>query len=175
MIKKQPDTWTLDELCREVERRLSAHRLMEAQADGRVSAAPDARTIRYYTTLGLIDRPTRTGREARYGSRHLLQILAIKALQGAAQPLGEIQARLYGRSDAELGAILSAIAGERRPVAREIQPLRWHEVTLEPGLKIMVLEGWSPRMDPETLGERIRRALAALSTLSNTANGGKKS
>ena len=47
--------WTLDELCEEAERALG--REAPAPADGRVREVPDRRTIRYYTTLGLLDRP----------------------------------------------------------------------------------------------------------------------
>jgi hypothetical protein len=37
----------------------------------RIRAVPDERAIRYYTTLGLLDRPALTGRTAFYGPRHL--------------------------------------------------------------------------------------------------------
>ena len=47
----------LDELSDRVARELGVRGLLGAAADGRVSAAPDARTVRYYTTLGLLDRP----------------------------------------------------------------------------------------------------------------------
>src|SRR4051812_8738269 len=93
---------SLPELSTEVEAALSRLGLLGAAADGRVSPAPDARTVRYYTTLGLLDRPAIEGRQARYGHRHLLQLVAIKGLQGRGFPLAEIQERLYGRSDAEL-------------------------------------------------------------------------
>ncbi|HWT85302.1 MAG TPA: MerR family transcriptional regulator, partial [Myxococcales bacterium] len=71
----------LDELSTRVAGELAERGLHGAAADGRVSAAPDSRTVRYYTTLGLLDRPTIEARQARYGERHLLQLLAIKALQ----------------------------------------------------------------------------------------------
>lgn len=80
--------------------------LLGAQKDGRVADAPDARTIRYYQTLGLVDRPLASGREVRYTARHALQVVAIKALQARGVPLAEVQRRLYGRSDAELAAVV---------------------------------------------------------------------
>ena len=40
----------------------------------RVRELPDRRTVRYYATLGLLDRPTIQGRTAFYGRRHLLQL-----------------------------------------------------------------------------------------------------
>lgn len=160
-------TLTLDELEREVERRLRALGLLETQRDGRVSPAPDARTVRYYTTLGLVDRPRIVDREARYGRRHVLQLCAVKVLQAAGLPLAEVQSRLYGRSDAELEALLAPLvaAPPSRPAhARaEPRPICWRECTIEPGLKLVAEAGWSPHLDPATREERIRAALAALS------------
>lgn len=69
----------------------------------RVRWEPNERLIRYYTTLGLLDRPAELrGRTAYYGDRHLLQLLAIKASQAQGLPLTEIQALLAGRTDSEL-------------------------------------------------------------------------
>jgi DNA-binding transcriptional MerR regulator len=146
---------TLDELESEVRKELDRLGLAEAQADGRVAAVPDARTIRYYTTLGLLDRPRIYRREARYEQRHVLQIVAIKALQSASLPLAEIQERLYGRTDAELQSMLAAIP-KREP---EFRPVRWREVVVEPGLRVLVSEEWLPGERSE---ERIRTALKAL-------------
>jgi DNA-binding transcriptional MerR regulator len=157
---------TLGELAGEVQVLLGAKGLLEAQADGRISPAPDPRTVRYYTTLGLMDRPQIVSREARYGRRHVLQLCAIKALQAAGLGLAEVQARLYGRSDSELEALISG-AGESRP-RREVHALSLRELTIEPGLRIVVEQGWKPRTAPEVLEERIRAALAALK------NGGVK-
>src|SRR3954468_23202684 len=108
MVTAEP-SYSLDELSAEVERLLRFHGLIgAAYPDARVSAAPDARTVRYYTTLGLLDRPSIVGRQARYGQRHLLQLLAIKGFQVRGLPLAEIQERLYGRSDAELQGLIEA-------------------------------------------------------------------
>jgi DNA-binding transcriptional MerR regulator len=163
-------TLTLDELSAEVGRLLEEKSLLEAQADGRVAAAPDARTVRYYGTLGLVDRPSIVEREARYGRRHVLQLVAIKALQSGGLPLAEIQARLYGRSNSELETLLNAVSQER-PRPAGVRPVRWREVTVEPGLKLMVEEGWAPRLSPAALEERIRAALAALSTPEGGSHG----
>jgi DNA-binding transcriptional MerR regulator len=67
---------------------------------------PDARTVRYYTTLGLLDRPAAMrGRTALYGRRHLLQLVAIKRLQARGLSLAEVQARLVGRTDRVLAEV----------------------------------------------------------------------
>ena len=74
--------------------------------NGQVSAQVDQRTLRYYTTLGLLDRPSaRRGRTALYSRRHLAQAVAVKRLQAAGWPLADIQRRLVGLSTTELGAV----------------------------------------------------------------------
>src|SRR5262245_44001584 len=74
--------------------------------NGQVRDVPDVRTLRYYTTLGLLDRPARMqGRTAYYVRRHLLQLVAIKRLQAAGQSLAEIQARLLNLADDKLAAL----------------------------------------------------------------------
>ena len=73
------------------------------QPSGRVRDVPDLRTIRYYTTLGLLDRPlAMKGRTAYYGWRHVWQLLAIKQLQAHGLALVEIQTRLAGADDRTL-------------------------------------------------------------------------
>jgi DNA-binding transcriptional MerR regulator len=163
------DQFTLDELANEVQAMLDKRGLLGAQADGRISPAPDPRTVRYYTTLGLLDRPEIVAREARYSRRHVLQLGAIKALQASGLPLAEVQARLYGRSDSELEALVTSVGEPRRQRQAEVQhALTWLEVTIEPGLRIVAEEGWKPRTSSVALEERIRAALAALN------NGGVK-
>jgi len=151
---------SLADLSAEVALALSRLGLLGAAPDARVSPAPDARTVRYYTTLGLLDRPVIVGRQARYGQRHLLQLLAIKALQVRALPLSEIQERLYGRSDAELEALIEALGREAAEApAPEVAATSVREVIIEPGLRLLVEEGYRPGSAVET---KIRAALAAL-------------
>ena len=93
--------WTLDELTAQVALALSVD--YDGTPSGRVRDVPDRRTIRYYTTLGLIDRPAEMrGRTALYGRRHLLQLVAIKRLQARGAALVEIQRQLVGLTDAAL-------------------------------------------------------------------------
>ena len=164
IIEVKEESLTLEELSKEVEQLLARYGLLDGQPDGRVSAAPDGRTIRYYTTLGLLERPKVVGRQANYSRHHVLQLLAIKSLQGMSMPLAEIQARLYGKSNRELEAILEAISSKRkneRRASEEIRMVYWREVVIEPGLKIMAEDRWLPS-DEEALESRIRAALAAL-------------
>ncbi len=93
--------WTLDELCEQAAQALA--RDAAAPLDGRVREVPDRRTLRYYTTLGLLDRPAEMrGRTAYYGRKHLWQLVAIKRLQAKGQTLVQIQQALIGLSEEEL-------------------------------------------------------------------------
>jgi DNA-binding transcriptional MerR regulator len=158
---REEASWTLEELSSRAEQVLGEHGLLERSADGRVSEAADPRTVRYYQTLGILDRPhSYEGRKARYGPRHLLELVAVKALQRSRLPLAEIQARLYGLSDGELESLIASVPrpdGELRvPVALV------REVVLEPGLKLVADEGWSLGGDPERLVQLFRAVLSAL-------------
>lgn len=164
-------SYSLDELSQEVTRELEKRNLLGAAADHRVSAAPDARTIRYYTTLGLLERPLVQGRQARYGTHHLLQLLAVKALQSQGLALGDIQARLYGRDDTELQEVLESVSPPSRAAPAQARAgegslspsaRHWREVTIEPGLKLMVEDTWAPTLAPSARTDHIRAVLAAL-------------
>ncbi|MCX8004727.1 MAG: helix-turn-helix domain-containing protein [Burkholderiaceae bacterium] len=48
------------------------------------------RTVRYYIQLGLVDRPDGETRAARYGTRHLEQLIAIRRWQQAGLSLQRI-------------------------------------------------------------------------------------
>src|SRR5215467_8773892 len=101
-MTRTPDPlWTLDDLGARVALALAVD--YSGQANGRVRDVPDRRTIRYYTTLGLVDRPAAMrGRTALYGMRHLLQLVAIKRLQADGRSLAEVQQELAGAPDAAL-------------------------------------------------------------------------
>ncbi|MFI6987279.1 helix-turn-helix domain-containing protein [Nonomuraea wenchangensis] len=94
------ETWTIGELAEHAARAL---RDGAAPLSGRVRDVPGERLIRWYTTIGLLDPPlTRRGRVARYGRRHLLQLVAVKRLQAAGRSIADIQAALAGATDRTL-------------------------------------------------------------------------
>jgi DNA-binding transcriptional MerR regulator len=64
------------------------------------------RLVRYYTSEGLVDRPERQGREARYRYRHLLQVLLVRRLLKDGYGLGAIAPLLQDKSDRDLEALL---------------------------------------------------------------------
>jgi DNA-binding transcriptional MerR regulator len=117
------DGWTIDEL---VQRAAEALAAGEVRApNGRVTVEPDRRVIRWYATIGLLDRPVRTrGRVARYRERHLLQVVAVKRRQADGRTLAEIQAELAGATDATLRRVagLPGPPGPPEPRAPEDNP-----------------------------------------------------
>ncbi len=101
MKKSDEVRWTIEQLRDAVSAALGAG--YDGPPNGRVRDVPDERTIRYYTTLGLIDRALEMrGRTALYGRRHLLQLVAIKKLQASGQALALVQRTLAGQTDAAL-------------------------------------------------------------------------
>jgi DNA-binding transcriptional MerR regulator len=106
----QEPRWTLDELAERVDMALAVD--YHGQPSGRVRAVPDRRAIRWYTTIGLIDRPVaHRGRTALYGPRHLLQLVAVKRLQAEGLPLVAIQQELAGATDSQLARVARLPAG----------------------------------------------------------------
>src|SRR5262245_46835563 len=99
--KPSKERWTIAELAELVTAALAGN--FEGVGNGRVRDVPDLRAIRYYTTIGLLDRPAEMrGRTAYYGRRHLLQLVAIKRLQAQHLSLAQVQQRLLALNDREL-------------------------------------------------------------------------
>lgn len=96
--------WTIAELAARV-----ADALGDGYAgppNGRVRDLPDARAIRWYATIGLVDRPSAMrGRTALYGPRHLLQLVAVKRLQARGRTIAQIQQELAGAGESALREI----------------------------------------------------------------------
>jgi len=104
--------WTLSELVAEAAASIAT---LPAPKNGQVRPVPDERTVRYYGTIGLLDRPiAMRGRTALYGRRHLAQVVAIKRLQSAGRSLAEIQT-LWPTLDALTLERMSGIAGTAKP------------------------------------------------------------
>ena len=100
--------WTIDELAAKATVELS--RSGVGQQSRRVAAIPNLRTVRFYTTHGLLDRPLAfRGRTALYGRRHLLQLVAIKVLQARGLSLVEVQKRLLGLDDGALAKLAGLV------------------------------------------------------------------
>ncbi len=166
---------SLEELTQAVTKLLQEYGL-DVQLDHRVSPVPDLRTIRYYTSLGLVDRPVADPpRQAKYKMRHVWQLLAIKALQGAQLSLSDVQSRLYGLSEDELKAVVESIQQSiksMRPQQEEMRSLVWREFQIAPGLKVMVADGW--KFDSESERVIIQDKLRAVLEATARASSGKR-
>ena len=154
---------TLDELCSAAARLLAS---AQGSTDARVQAVPDARTVRYYQSTGLVDRPLRyDGRQATYGLRHLLQAVATKRLQAHGLSLAQVQKALAGRTDAELEAALTgdappAIPAPAAPPSRVATAARaWIAGEVADG--VIVTIDPSRVSDPAALLARIREQLTS--------------
>ena len=106
------ETWTLAELVGEAATRLEA---LPPPKNGQVRAVPDERTIRYYATIGLLDRPAAMrGRTALYDRRHLAQVVAIKRMQSAGHSLAEIQSLWPTLDEGTLGRMSGVQVGSAK-------------------------------------------------------------
>lgn len=153
---------TLDELvgaARDVLSRVDAD-----SSDERVATYPDARTVRYYQTLGLLDRPTRyDGRRAIYRFRHLLQVVAVKLLQSAGLSLAQAQRSLHGATEERLEAAVREALGAPPPPAEPPGPAERVRALvaaeIAPGVHVTLDPALVP--DPEETLARLAAALDA--------------
>lgn len=91
---------------------------LTAASDGRVATAFDARGVRYYQSIGVVQKPLRyEGRAAIYGYTHVLQLICAKALQGKGLKLAQVQRALAGASLAQLESAAAEALGEPAPAA----------------------------------------------------------
>jgi DNA-binding transcriptional MerR regulator len=126
MTPDRDRTYDLEGLCQAAATLLAEGPMPE---DQRVAAIPDGRTVRYYQSIGVVDRPLRyDGRTAVYGWRHLLQVVATKRLQTAGYTLAQVQQSLAGRvTEALEAAVLPSVpvpAPAPTPAPAEVGPVR---------------------------------------------------
>src|SRR5512143_321434 len=127
-------------------------RVATGQARYKVTEVPSERTVRYYTTSGLIDRPLGlAGTRAVYGYRHILQILVVKSLQARDLPLRKIRGMVAGRPDDYLEAILGRTESDR-----------WESVHLGPGVELRIRGGELPPGDREKVVEAAEGAVGKI-------------
>src|SRR5438309_1161754 len=120
MTARKEPLWTIAELSAEVAVVLSVD--YPGPPNGKVRPVPDLRTIRYYTTLGLLDRPAQMqGRTALYSRKHLLQLVAIKRLQARGLSLQEVQQQLLGLPERKLQRI-AQLPGNLEPLSVDANP-----------------------------------------------------
>lgn len=134
-MNKQEKQFSLDELVAEISAQLQEQNL--SLPDRRAAPLPDARSIRYYTSLGLLDPPLIQNRRACYQAQHVEQALLVKALQSTGLSLQAIQKQIYGLSAPERQTLLQQLRSEPEP-SRLLQAQHWQEYQLAPGLRLQV-------------------------------------
>ena len=119
----------------------------------KVTERPDVRTIRYYTSQGLLPKPVSyEGGRARYSGSHLLRLLLIKRMQAEHQTLHRIKRVLRGASDEEIVRQLGS-AVEPEPPTKPSARSNARRLSLSPGGTLEV-----PR---DVLSDPTRRAALA--------------
>ncbi|MDF1663705.1 MAG: MerR family transcriptional regulator [Planctomycetota bacterium] len=126
--------------------------------DDRARLCPDKRTLRYYTSLGLLGAPLCfEGRRAIYGFRHLIQVLSIKVLQVKGYSLAKIQKTLPKATEDQLEKAVLADLGGEATQASTPQCRVLNTVELRPGLILTI----DPRQYPnaQEIIDRFNQAL----------------
>jgi DNA-binding transcriptional MerR regulator len=101
-----------------------ANQMFEAQDlvvdDGRANNRVDARTIRFYQTLGIVPKPEYEGRRAIYQREHLLRVISAKQLQSEGFTLAQIQESLPMRSSDDLARALLTLARDANDIKHDV-------------------------------------------------------
>jgi DNA-binding transcriptional MerR regulator len=104
-LEAKNPSWSLEEFVAAGNAYLPRH-LLPPGTGSKIQEEVNARLIRHYTGIGLIDRPRREGKEVRYGFRHLLQLLVLRRLLQEGYTSQSIAGITASRSDEELEALL---------------------------------------------------------------------
>jgi DNA-binding transcriptional MerR regulator len=115
------------------------------------------RTIRYYIQEGLLPAPLGLGRGRHYGSEHLAQLQAVRALQERGLSLDEVRRELSmvppGRiAPSAARAFWDPASGASAPVPASMPVSAWRRVEVVPGVELHV-SGSRPLPSPEGLRE----------------------
>jgi DNA-binding transcriptional MerR regulator len=113
-----------------------ANRLVEiiapVQPSDRVAETLSERTLRYYISEGLVDRPSgKEGAAALYSFRHLLQLLALKRLQASYFPVKRIKEIVPDSSNDELRTIIEGAGAQPELSIRDNAMSYLSSLTLE--------------------------------------------
>ena len=124
-------------------------------ADLCVLADLPIRTVRYYVQVGLVDRPEGETRAARYGTKHLKQLLLIKKWTTAGVSLDRIRELLQG---------------EPAPVPPRQKAIESVEVcshlTVADGIEV-VIEPGRASLSPEQVRHFIQGVMAVFDQVTN--------
>lgn len=105
-ISQANPEWDLEVFVQVANNLLPQYLPSSTDSRSRPAEAVNPRLVRYYTTQGVLDRPARQGREARYTYRHLLQLLVVRRLLAEGYSTTAIQPITGEKSNADLEALL---------------------------------------------------------------------
>jgi DNA-binding transcriptional MerR regulator len=116
----------------------------EIGADSRASQEFSPRTFRHYQTLGCIDAPERSGKQAVYRFRHYVQALLLRKLLWERVPSEKIAVLMAGRSTAETKQLLfdgiEIVARQAGAVggasAAQAMGEVWKRIGIAPGIEL---------------------------------------
>ena len=112
------------------------------------------RTVRYYVQIGVVDRPEGETRAARYGSKHLEQLLLIKKWTAAGVSLDRIRELLQGEQ---------ALIPPRARAAGSVE-VKSH-LTVADGVE-MVIEPGRAGLSPEQVRQFVNGVMAVFNQVS---------
>lgn len=131
--------------------------------DNRVSAYPDKRAVRYYQSLGLLNKPLRyDGRRAIYGIEHLFRATCIKLLQAEGHSLAQIQSVIPNARIEQLeSALREALSLPPSPdtINEDPEPADKVFITVEIAPGVIVTLDPSQVETPDLILARIKAAL----------------
>ena len=113
------------------------------------------RTVRYYVQLGLVDRPEGETRAARYGARHVEQLLLIKKWAVSGVSLDRIRELLHGDQ---------APVPARPRVAGSIDVMS--HLTVADGVEV-VIEPGRAGLSPEQVRSFVKGVMALYAQVTN--------
>ncbi|MBK7332584.1 MAG: MerR family transcriptional regulator [Betaproteobacteria bacterium] len=116
------------------------------------------RTVRYYIQLGLVDRPDGETRAARYGTRHVEQLLQVRKWSDAGVSLERIRELLSGE----------APPVPPRPRAAGTVEL-WSHLVIAEGLELS-MEAGRAELTPDETRELFNGVMALYRNIKNKGN-----
>lgn len=120
------------------------------------------RTVRYYVQIGLVDRPAGETRAARYGAKHLEQLLLIRKWSAAGVSLERIRELLHGA------------APPVPPRTRTVGTVSvCSHLTVAEGIEVVIDPG-KAGLSPEEVRRFVRRVMAAYAGLQDAASGAEE-
>jgi hypothetical protein len=146
----------VDELARLAGTILAARGLADSTTE------PNVRLIRDYAQRGIISRAERQGKEAIYGYRQLLELVAARSLVADGWPLAKIAEQFAVTGEADLRSLVTGPRASFRPAQQVIRRLR-AEAPLSTGARSPSTESFRNRAAQMSLMQaELREALRRL-------------